>query len=349
MKKQMMKKILSVLDMIEIQGIQPDQLPSLLLDELDRLKFPYTKREVMSLIPCLFRYGFLKDTGRGIDLSPCATILAKSDANSKLEALALFECYYRPLAYRSVWHTLLHQPINERRLSSCFDPLCASLFAQSTLFSFKDHRCFLTKEYEHDIAFIMQEYEEKKGILLSSTLCAYYTRSITAHESPDVLYKNEDRSLIHYPYLSQILHLIPRKGVPSDRSETKALQSFYKDTLFHECNHACVLCKIDIAQMLVASHIKPFRDCAHIYEAIDHNNGLLLCRNHDFLFDQGFFCFDEDGTILISKEMKQDQAYQLFDGFHLDLFLQTKERLLFLDYHRKHIFKGKALPSDASL
>ena len=46
-----------------------------------------------------------------------------------------------------------------------------------------------------------------------------------------------------------------------------------------------------------------FRDCAHIYEAIDHDNGLLLCRNHDYLFDQGYFTFDENGYIIFSEEL----------------------------------------------
>lgn len=89
--------------------------------------------------------------------------------------------------------------------------------------------------------------------------------------------------MLNYKYKQTILSIIPRRGIPHDRDETKALQSFYKDTLFHEFDHACPLCGINIPHMLIASHIKPFRDCAHIYEAIDHNNGLLLCRNHDYL------------------------------------------------------------------
>ena len=49
---------------------------------------------------------------------------------------------------------------------------------------------------------------------------------------------------------------------------------------------------------------KPFRDCAHIYETATHDNGLLLCRNHDFLFDQGYIMFlTSDGTIIISKAL----------------------------------------------
>jgi predicted restriction endonuclease len=64
----------------------------------------------------------------------------------------------------------------------------------------------------------------------------------------------------------------------------------------HEFDHQCPICGTNIPAMLIASHIKPFRDCAHIFECADHNNGLLLCRNHDYLFDQGYFSLNEDGT-----------------------------------------------------
>lgn len=95
--------------------------------------------------------------------------------------------------------------------------------------------------------------------------------------------------------------------------------------------------------MLIASHIKPFRDCAHLYEPIDNNNGLLLCRNHDYLFDQGYISFNDDGFLLISKELKKTRSYRemyhLPLNFKLDERLLTKERKLFLQYHRSHIFR----------
>jgi len=37
---------------------------------------------------------------------------------------------------------------------------------------------------------------------------------------------------------------------------------------------------------LKASHIKAWKDCTSTQERLDSNNGLLLCANHDALFDQ---------------------------------------------------------------
>ena len=99
--------------------------------------------------------------------------------------------------------------------------------------------------------------------------------------------------------------------------------------------------------MLIASHIKPFRDCAHIYEAIDHNNGLLLCRNHDYLFDQGYFTFDENGYILLSKQLLEKEdlntSYAIQKNYRLPEQYLTKERKLFLQYHKEHIFLDSLL------
>ncbi len=148
--------------------------------------------------------------------------------------------------------------------------------------------------------------------------------------------------MIDYKYKNIIHGIIPRKGIPHDRDETKALQVFYKDTLFHEFDHSCPICGINIPHMLIASHIKPFRDCAHIYEAIDHDNGLLLCRNHDYLFDQGYFTFDENGYIIFSEELLEkdnlDSAYSLRKNYRLAECYLSENRMKFMAYHREFIF-----------
>jgi len=62
----------------------------------------------------------------------------------------------------------------------------------------------------------------------------------------------------------------------------------------------CRLCGVSDERFLVASHIKPWSQ-SNSQERLDVNNGLLLCPNHDALFDKGFMSFDEDGRILISE------------------------------------------------
>ena len=53
-------------------------------------------------------------------------------------------------------------------------------------------------------------------------------------------------------------------------------------------------------ELLVASHIKPW-SISDANEKLDIHNGLLMCPNHDKLFDRGYISFDDTGRILISE------------------------------------------------
>lgn len=341
MKKTTFKKLLSILDYVEIQGVELKDVENAIMKELHKDDIILYDVNLSDVVSYLVKRKFLKDTKRGIDLSPCATIYAKSDANSRIEALAMFECLYQNEEYRNTFHKLLKERIHKVDLYSYFDENSYSLLTQTSYFFQEDDYVRLRREYYEDVTSIMQEYKEHTP-LLSVTLCARYLADIVSHEDPRIEYKNQRNPIVAYKNLATIQRIFPRRGVPSDRNETKALQTFYKDTLFHECDHACPICEIDIAHMLIASHIKPFRDCAHIYEAIDHNNGLLLCRNHDYLFDQGYISFDDNGYIIICSELLDKgnlASYAIRKNYRLPEELLTHERKLFLAYHREVIFK----------
>lgn len=343
MDKAFVKKCLCILDFMETKGIEAHKLASSLRKELLKEGVPFEEPLLQSLVSYLQTYGFLKDTGRGFDLIASAAVFAKAEANSRLEALALFECLYRNDSYRHILQHCLYHRITKSYLSEHLDPISLAVALQTSLFLPKQDCYTVHDECRDDIITIIDEYAANDALLISVTLCTIYTGNLLDLNDDALEYKNKDAQMAAYPRSNIILKNIPHRGVPCDRDATRMLQSFYKDTLFHECNQVCVLCRIDLPHMLIASHIKPFRDCAHIYEAVDHNNGLLLCRNHDFLFDQGYVSFDNSGRLLISTVLQEKLAvdegsYQLKDGFCLDAALLSEERKLFLSYHRKNIF-----------
>jgi len=88
---------------------------------------------------------------------------------------------------------------------------------------------------------------------------------------------------------------------------------------------------------LVASHIKPFIDSSEI-EAYDANNGLLLSRNMDILFDQGYITFSDTGALISSYILEEDVKIHL-QNYNLDKMFINYERIQYLHYHRKNIFK----------
>ena len=74
-------------------------------------------------------------------------------------------------------------------------------------------------------------------------------------------------------------------------------------------------------------------------EKVDGNNGLLLCPNHDFLFDGLKISFDETGKIMINDEISDSNKR----SFRINLetrITMTPEIEVYMARHRK-AFKGK--------
>lgn len=99
----------------------------------------------------------------------------------------------------------------------------------------------------------------------------------------------------------------------------------------------CMLEKLDYPS-LVASHIKPFINSSED-EAYDPSNGLLLSRNMDILFDQGYISFDERGLIIVSALISKELKESLKDYCLDEVFLNSK-RIAYLQHHRE-IFQSK--------
>lgn len=78
---------------------------------------------------------------------------------------------------------------------------------------------------------------------------------------------------------------------------------FKKALLIRECK--CALCGVSNTAFLIASHIKPWSASNH-KERLDVNNRLLLCPNHDAVFDKGYITFDGNGCIMISKTLNEE-------------------------------------------
>lgn len=120
------------------------------------------------------------------------------------------------------------------------------------------------------------------------------------------------------------------------------LQIIYKNGLKEECMQLfgkiqCMLENLDFPPIcLIASHIKPF-NLASDEEAYDPNNGLLLGRNMDSLFDQGFISFKKGGKIMVSNRLT-DRVKNYLSAFSLDNRLLNEKREAYLEYHRSNIF-----------
>lgn len=97
----------------------------------------------------------------------------------------------------------------------------------------------------------------------------------------------------------------------------------------------CCLCNVSMENLLIASHIKPWSECTAI-EKLDENNELLLCPNHDKLFDSNLISFKRNGKIKISDKLSPDDYKDLSLSKDLSIEVTSKNEQ-YLRYHRKKL------------
>lgn len=100
----------------------------------------------------------------------------------------------------------------------------------------------------------------------------------------------------------------------------------------------CRVTKVKAKEMLIASHIKPWRDCTNT-ERLDGNNGLLLAPHIDKLFDNGYISFSDKGDLLISNNDIIDVLAKWNIPVTLNVGHFSKEQTKYLDFHRNSVFK----------
>ena len=102
-------------------------------------------------------------------------------------------------------------------------------------------------------------------------------------------------------------------------------------------DNSCKLCKLNIEELLIASHIKPWKDSDN-KERIDLFNGFLLCPTHDKLFDIGLISFEDSGEIIISDEIEEKnyEKLNINKGLKIEINVENKK---YLKWHRENVLK----------
>ena len=118
--------------------------------------------------------------------------------------------------------------------------------------------------------------------------------------------------------------------------KVRVTQGKFRDNLLKR-DRKCVICGLNIEALLVASHIKPWSK-SNDYEKQDENNGLLLCANHDALFDKGYISFDDNGSIIISSKIDKENYGKLNIGTNSNVLFKNEEQRQYIKYHVDNIF-----------
>jgi putative restriction endonuclease len=136
---------------------------------------------------------------------------------------------------------------------------------------------------------------------------------------------------------------------PTERTSTVRVrrgQQFFRQTVLNSYGVCCCISGITVPSLLVASHIKPWRDFPA--ERLDPRNGLCLSSLHDAAFDSGLITLDRDLALVLSKQLRRffpqpvlEQNFVPFEGRSIRLPAKLAEpNPAFIRFHRKKIFQG---------
>ena len=132
-------------------------------------------------------------------------------------------------------------------------------------------------------------------------------------------------------------------------------QHVFAQNVLSNCGGTCVFCGLRPAafgarRMLLAGHIKPWRDSSH-RERLDLSNGLAACPSHDVAFDTGLLTVEDDLRIRLaaslSEAVRVDQlARQYYGTPPMLTILGLPEAAQrpgsgYLEWHRSHVFADR--------
>lgn len=164
-------------------------------------------------------------------------------------------------------------------------------------------------------------------------------------ESERLLAEREQQS-IETKYAANLRDIQHIKGEDKIREvKTRVNQCVFREVVMAVYSFRCAITGIDIPDLLVASHIRPWSQSSE--ERLNPENGICLSSLYDKAFDRGLIGIDQDYSVVLSKELKDKAKKEYYPSFFSPvegLKINLPERFLpkreFLQYHFETIFKG---------
>lgn len=124
-------------------------------------------------------------------------------------------------------------------------------------------------------------------------------------------------------------------------------QYFFRTVVLNAYSNKCCITGLNESQLLIASHIKPWRVSDIRTERTNPCNGLCLNALHDKAFDKGLITLSKNYEIVISSKLKNVEMDKLTREWFFryehrkinlpDKFLPDRK---FIEYHNDMIYQG---------
>lgn len=168
-----------------------------------------------------------------------------------------------------------------------------------------DHEYFLTPD---------REGKQRRGIRFHLERTSPLTSPTLSSAPPRPTYRKPSKT--------------ERRGLITSRVG----QGYYRQEVLNKFSQKCAVTGAEIPEILIASHIVPWRQ-ASAEEKLDPENGMLLSPLYDALFDKHLIGFDDSGQILISSLLDSTLLNTL--GIDGDAKIEVTENMKkYLERHR---------------
>ena len=127
--------------------------------------------------------------------------------------------------------------------------------------------------------------------------------------------------------------------------KTRIGQEFFRASVLSAYSNRCCITGIMMPELLIASHIKPWKVSDVKTERTNPKNGLCLNALHDKAFDRGLITLDKNYNIVLShkaESMKMDTETKAWFMSYSDEKINLPEKFLpgkeFIEYHNDIVF-----------
>lgn len=117
--------------------------------------------------------------------------------------------------------------------------------------------------------------------------------------------------------------------------KTRTVQGEFRSGLLLKTPHRCPVCGFSYEDFLIASHIRPYAKCTDTYDAMNPNNGLLMCPVCDKLFENSNYMTIEPttGKVIYIESIKDEKDFQYLHDKTIAYDYIDGERRHYLKWH----------------
>lgn len=175
-----------------------------------------------------------------------------------------------------------------------------------------------------EMKFISFDFFETTDVKKNYRSAIRFALKKIVEDQKDLLIVNEPSEEYSKPKITE------RNGLITSRIG----QGWYRLKILELWNYKCAVLNIETSPILIASHIKPWRN-SNNEERLDPNNGILLSPNLDALFDKNIISFDNQGKIILTNKLSIEIYNSL--GINENMYLShiNENIIKYLEYHRQ--------------